>query len=223
MEKIILTGSEGHIGKKVKKYLSKNYKVVGLDLLNGSNLLDENVIKNIFNRHNNAKYLINLHGYNDHLSKNIKRVRNNNYQNFIKFHDINLYSFYLTNTNFIKICKSARGIINFASLYALQSPKHFLYKEKKNIFYVTSKYGVIGLTKYLASLYGKKINVNAIACGGIDFNINNDFKRKLIRHIPKKRMMKVNELYGVIELLCSDKSSYINGSTITIDGGYSSW
>ena len=152
-----------------------------------------------------------------------KRSTSNSYKAFLEFHNINLYSFYLTNINFIKICKNAKGIINFASLYSVQSPKHYLYKEKKNIFYVTSKYGVIGLTKYLASLYGRRININAIASGGIDSNINKEFRKKMLNNIPKKRMMKTKELYGIIELLCSNKSSYINGTVIKIDGGYSSW
>ena len=35
--------------------------------------------------------------------------------------------------------------------------------------------------------------------------------------------MKVEDLYGILELLCSEKNHYINGSTIIIDGGYTSW
>ena len=223
MEKIILTGSEGLIGKKIYNFLKKKFKVVGLDIKKGHNLVNEKEVLDILKKNKDAKYLINLHGYNDHLSVNKKRSTSNSYQAFLDFHNINLYSFYLTNINFIKICKKAKGIINFASLYGIQSPKHHMYKEIKNIFFVTSKYGVIGLTKYLASLYGKKININAIASGGVDSNINKNFKTKMLINIPKKRMMKTEELFGVIELLCSSKSSYINGSVITIDGGYSSW
>ena len=47
--------------------------------------------------------------------------------------------------------------------------------------------------------------------------------KNLISHIPKNRMMKTEDLFGVIELLCSEKNNFINGSTIIIDGGYSSW
>ena len=38
-----------------------------------------------------------------------------------------------------------------------------------------------------------------------------------------KRMMKKTELNGLIEYLCSEKSSYVTGSGFTIDGGYSFW
>ena len=103
------------------------------------------------------------------------------------------------------------------------SPKHYLYQEPKNIFYVTSKFAVVGLTKYFASKYGKRINVNCIINGGIEADQPKKFKNSLIFHIPKKRMMKIEDLYGMLELLTSKKSDYINGSSIVIDGGYSVW
>ena len=131
MEKIILTGSEGLIGKKIYNFLKKKFKVVGLDIKKGHNLVNEKEVLDILKKNKDAKYLINLHGYYDHLSVNKKRSTSNSYQAFLDFHNINLYSFYLTNINFIKICKKAKGIINFASLYGIQSPKHHMYKEKK--------------------------------------------------------------------------------------------
>ena len=45
----------------------------------------------------------------------------------------------------------------------------------------------------------------------------------LNNHIPKNRMMKTEDLYGILELLCSDKAKYINGSIIVVDGGYTAW
>ena len=124
---------------------------------------------------------------------------------------------------FIKYCKFAKGIVNFASLYSIMSPKHYLYQQPKNIFYVTSKFSLVGLTKYFASMYGKKISVNCIINGGIEANQPKKFKKSLSFHIPKRRMMKAEDLYGMLELLTNDRSNYINGSSIVIDGGYSVW
>ena len=135
----------------------------------------------------------------------------------------NVFSVYLTNIKFIKNCKSAKGIINFASLYSIMSPKHYLYQHPKNIFYVTSKFSIVGLTKYFASMHGKKINVNCIINGGIESDQPKKFKKSLSFHIPKKRMMKIEDLYGMLELLTSKQSDYINGSSIVMDGGYSVW
>ena len=46
---------------------------------------------------------------------------------------------------------------------------------------------------------------------------------KAIKNIPKGRMMDTKDLYGIIDYLCSDKNTYMNGSTLVLDGGYTSW
>jgi len=38
-----------------------------------------------------------------------------------------------------------------------------------------------------------------------------------------KRMMKKNEVNGIIEFLCSTKSSYVTGTTFVVDGGWTAW
>ena len=63
------------------------------------------------------------------------------------------FSVYLTNKYFVKHCKKGKGIINFSSIYSLSSPKHL--QKSKDIFYVSSKFAVNGITKYFATQYGK--------------------------------------------------------------------
>ena len=224
MNKIIITGSEGLIGKKVLNFFlkKKKFKIVSLDRKLGHNLNSEVDVDKIFKKNKDANYLINLHGFNDHVKKNKSKSQNCK-EDFLNYHLDNVFSVYLTNLKFIENCKLAKGIVNFASLFAIMSPKHYLYQEPKNIFYVTSKFAVVGLTKYFASKYGKRINVNCIINGGIEADQPKKFKSSLIFHIPKKRMMKIEDLYGMLELLTSKKSDYINGSSIVIDGGYSVW
>ena len=224
MNKIIITGSEGLIGKKVSNFFlkKKKLKIVNLDRKLGHNLNSEVAVDKIFKKNKDANYLINLHGSNDHVKKNKSKSQNCK-EDFLNYHLDNVFSVYLTNLKFIENCKLAKGIVNFASLFAIMSPKHYLYQEPKNIFYVTSKFSVVGLTKYFASKYGKRINVNCIINGGIEADQPKKFKRSLIFHIPKKRMMKIEDLYGMLELLTSKRSNYINGSSIVIDGGYSVW
>ena len=74
-----------------------------------------------------------------------------------------------------------------------------------NIFYVSSKFAVNGITKYFATKYGNKININTIANHGIEWKQPASFKKNITQHIPKNRLMKVEDLYGIIELLCSQK------------------
>lgn len=224
--KIILTGSEGLIGRKVFKYLNKSYEIIRADLKLGLDLTNQQEVSNFFKKNNNCEFLINMHGYNEHVTKKMKKNQNGKFiqkDEFYKFFLNNVYSFYLTSESFIKYSKKSKGIINFSSVYSLASPKHKIYQSPKNLFYVTSKFAVNGLTKYYATMHGKKMNVNAIANHGIKWKQPKDFIKKLNNHIPKNRMMKTEDLYGILELLCSDKAKYINGSIIVVDGGYTAW
>ena len=72
MKKIIITGSEGLLGKEISNYLEKNNKILKLDLELGDNLNDENYVKKWFSK-NHAEYLINCFAINDHLTKKRRR------------------------------------------------------------------------------------------------------------------------------------------------------
>ena len=56
-----------------------------------------------------------------------------------------------------------------------------------------------------------------------DEESDSEFIKKYSKHTPLKRMMKKGELNGIIEFLCSEKSSYITGETMVIDGGWTTW
>jgi len=119
---------------------------------------------------------------------------------------------------------AAKGIINFASTYSLVSPNPYLYNgSEKNIAYVISKAAVPQLTKHLAVHLAPKIRVNCVVPHGIENNQGEDFKRRFAQLSPTGRMMRKDELNGLIEYLCSDNSSYMTGSIIPVDGGWTAW
>ncbi len=225
MKRILITGSRGLIGKKVVKHLKKKNKVFGLDK-NNIDLTDEVQVKKFFKENNNFNYLINLHGANEHVVKKTHKINKtfeNQLENFDHFFHNNVFSLYLTNKYFVMYNKNAKGIVNFSSIFSLISPKHFIYDDPKDIFYVSSKFAVNGITKYFSTMHGKKININTIANHGIEWKQPPKFKKELIKNIPKGRMMKTEDLYGILEYLCGDQNKYMNGSTIVLDGGYTSW
>jgi len=120
--------------------------------------------------------------------------------------------------------KFKRGsIINISSDLGIIAPDQRIYKKSnfiKPVTYSVVKHGIIGLTKYTASYWGKKnIRCNAIAPGGIYNNHNSSFVKKINQLIPLGRMAKKKEYNGLILFLCSDHSSYITGSVIVADGG----
>ena len=59
MKKIIITGSEGLLGKEISKFLAKKNKIYRLDLQLGHDLNDEKFVKNWFKK-NHSDYLINI-------------------------------------------------------------------------------------------------------------------------------------------------------------------
>jgi len=115
------------------------------------------------------------------------------------------------------------SIINVSSDLGIIAPDQRIYKNSgfiKPVTYSIVKHGIIGLTKYTASYWGKKnIRCNAIAPGGIYNKQNSSFVKKINQLIPLGRMAKKNEYNGLILFLCSDLSSYITGSVIVADGG----
>ena len=83
---------------------------------------------------------------------------------------------------------------------------------------------MINLVKYLSSIYGKYGHTfNCVSFGGLENKlVNKSFKKKYISKVPLGRMMRKDDIIGVIEFLSSDSSSYITGTNIIVDGGYSS-
>lgn len=92
------------------------------------------------------------------------------------------------------------------------------------IDYDASKAGVISLTKNLAVELSPYINVNSVAPGWVDTDMNKDLPLDLLDYererILLKRFASPKEIANVIYFLASDEASYINGETIVIDGGY---
>ena len=90
--------------------------------------------------------------------------------------------------------------------------------------YSASKGGVNSLTKALAKeLAPSNIQVNAIACGAIDTDMNaflsEDERASLIEEIPAGRLGTPAEVGSLVQSLCSD-SGYLTGQVIQLDGGW---
>lgn len=93
--------------------------------------------------------------------------------------------------------------------------------------YAASKGGVAQLTKALSNEWASKgINVNAIAPGYIDTDMNvaliNDSNRNagIMARIPAGRWGRPEDFKGVIVFLASRASGYVSGEVICVDGGW---
>tara|TARA_Y100000310_G_scaffold344679_1_gene458746 strand:+ start:3848 stop:4582 length:735 start_codon:yes stop_codon:yes gene_type:complete len=90
--------------------------------------------------------------------------------------------------------------------------------------YAAAKAGIIGFTKSLAKELGKKgVTVNAVAPGFVKTDITKDipfFKRKILKYmIPLKDEGQPEDIANAVVFLASEKSRYITGSVINVDGG----
>lgn len=224
MNRIIITGSEGYVGSGLCKFFEKKNKILKLDVKLGHDLTDETFVKKWF-KDNHSNYLINCFALNDHIDP--KRKKGTLYEfplsSFSDYMNINLTSLFSVCREFAQNNKKG-SIVNFSSYLGLVSPRLDMYNNShKDIGYVVSKFGVIGLTKYLAVHFAPKIRVNCISPGGIQNKQEKDFVKKYSKLTPMGRMMKRNELNHLVDYICSEKSSYMTGENIVIDGGYLSW
>jgi 3-oxoacyl-[acyl-carrier protein] reductase len=109
-------------------------------------------------------------------------------------------------------------IINIGSISGLIA-------ERGTIAYGSSKAALMFASKILANeLSAYNIRVNSIAPNLIDTDMMNklstESKEKLIKLSFQNRMGTVEEVSNLVLFLSSDKSTYINGTTLNIDGGY---
>lgn len=123
------------------------------------------------------------------------------------------------------IKKKHGNIINIASDLSIIAPDQRIYKSKKYykpISYSVVKHGMVGITKYYASLLGQyNIRCNCLSPGGVFNNQPKKFVNKLKYLIPLNRMAKKNEYIGAIQFLASDATKYMTGHNLIIDGGRS--
>lgn len=111
------------------------------------------------------------------------------------------------------------SIVNIASILGLRVSGHLA-------AYTASKAGLVQLTKALAlewARYG--IRVNALCPGYIETPINAEFfateaGKALIGRIPQRRLGSQGDLDAPLLLLASDRSAYMTGSVIAVDGGH---
>lgn len=127
-----------------------------------------------------------------------------------------LNGFYNVTQTVLKDMLRARfgRIINIVSLSGLKG-------NPGQVNYSAAKGAVISATKALAQEIGKrKVTVNAVAPGFIQSDMTKDFdENELKKHIPLNRFGEAEEVANLVSFLASDKSSYITGEVININGG----
>jgi 2-deoxy-D-gluconate 3-dehydrogenase len=146
--------------------------------------------------------------------------------------DVNLTGMFLASQAAVQpmLAQGQGVIINICSTYGLNGPDQRIYarpdgtQSYKPVYYSVTKAGVLGFTRYLAAHYaGKNIRVNALTPGGV-YNQHDDvFVKAYSAKTILGRMANLDEMSAAMLFLASDASSYMTGSNLIIDGGWTAW
>lgn len=129
--------------------------------------------------------------------------------------------------------KESGSIIQLGSTYGIVGQDLSVYEGTEmteNMTYAAIKGAVINLTRQMASYYGQyNIRVNTLCPGGLDGHVagksdkqNPIFVENYSKKTPLRRLGTAEEIAPTVLFLASEASSYITGSTIMVDGGWSS-
>ncbi|TLP48512.1 SDR family oxidoreductase [Cohaesibacter sp. CAU 1516] len=129
--------------------------------------------------------------------------------------------------------KDGGVILNIASDLGVIAPDQRIYRNEgestetqsvKPVTYSVVKAGLIGLTRYLATYWPDKgVRANVLAPGGVYNGQDDAFVERLTNLIPMGRMADKDEYKAAVAFMISDASSYMNGTTLSIDGGRTVW
>jgi len=233
---IIVTGASGGIGNSI---VEKLYEQGANVLATGTRIEKLEEIKKKFNNIKILKFDISQHekieefinSATNLLGGSLNCIINNagitkdnltirmSLEEWTKVIDLNLTSTFLMCKHSIKkMLKNKSGkIINITSVVG-----HTGNVGQAN--YTASKAGIVAMSKSLAIEYAKKnINVNCISPGFINTamtdKIDETHKEAIIAKIPSNRLGKPADIANAVVFLSSDKSDYINGETLHVNGG----
>ncbi len=124
------------------------------------------------------------------------------------------------------------SIVQISSIYAVVGPDQRIYEGSKYLgrqisspaVYSASKAGILGLTRFLATLWGEQgIRVNSVTPGGVSSGQNEVFENQYSERVPMKRMATERDIVGPVVFLFSEAASYITGQNLIVDGGLTAW
>jgi NAD(P)-dependent dehydrogenase (short-subunit alcohol dehydrogenase family) len=131
------------------------------------------------------------------------------------------------------MARAGRGsIVNVSSIYGLLSPVQDLYAFRRDagetfvkpVAYSVSKSAILNLTRYLATYWAKDgVRVNTLTLAGVFDDQPREFLDAYEARVPLGRMLDTTEALGAVVFLASDASSYVTGSNVVVDGGWSAW
>ena len=240
---IIITGSEGTIGKSLSNFLnSKNFDVLNIDIkeiqkknyfkcdINNEEEVKKTITK-INKKYKKIDALVNAASYNPKQTK-IKSFKISDYSlaKWRKNTKVDIIGTFTVSKHVLKIFEKQKygTVINISSNYGLVGPDQDIYfKDKRPMFYGKKpieysmcKSATIGLTKGLAAFYkNSNIKILCLVFGGVLEKHSKIFIKKYSDKTILGRMINHGEYNEIIEFIIEKKTQYLTGSIIDCSGG----
>lgn len=240
----VITGGEGFLGKHYIEAIREAGGIsVSLDIagepdftadITNEQALRE-IIEKILEKHGRIDVLINNAAMNPAVgdansAKLFAAVDDYPLELWVRELDVNITGMFVCCKAVIPAMKKqGKGVIlNVASEVSVIAHDHRVYNEPgkyKSPAYVTTKTGVVGLTRALAAQLGQyNIRVNALSPGGVENpKMPKDFVERFGGANMLGRMAQPDEYNAALVFLCSDASSFMTGHNLVADGGKSAW
>jgi NAD(P)-dependent dehydrogenase (short-subunit alcohol dehydrogenase family) len=222
------------ITQKLESKYPSSFKLYKANILKKDQL--EKILKNITDNFGDPTVLLNNAAIDSPPQSDSDIEENGPFENFSEKSwdhviNVNLKGVFLCSQVFGSFMahKKKGSIINISSIYGLVSPDQSIYSYRrergeeffKPVAYSVSKSGLFNFTKYLAVYWAKQnVRVNTLTIAGVFNNQDEEFLKAYNLRIPIGRMAEVHEYNGAIKFLCSEESSYMTGSNMIIDGGW---
>jgi len=239
----VVTGASGDIGRKILEQFSEEGADIYALVRNVNEKEFINFTENLVKKNKNKIKNIHLDLKNEQTIKNafeeIKKdninidilinnagtINNSLFQmtslkNIRDIFEVNFFSQFLLTQTFLKLLnKSKNGSIVFVSSNsAIENPVG-------RCAYSASKAALNSLALSISKEMGiKNLRINAVLPGLTNTKMaknftNIDAMEEYLKNVSLKRIAETSEIVNVIVFLASDKSSYINGQLLTVDGG----
>ncbi len=244
-KKILITGGSRGIGKKVFELLNNDKNTVFL-ISNNQNRINQlkknsgskniHIFKCDLQNYKKMKKIIKSIGHIDIL---INNASINIIKSFEKFSlldanrmiDINFKSYFFCTQEVLRNRKKNNDeiiIINISSIMGKVAQP--IDSDRPQLMYICLKHAIEGLTKGICTEYaGKNVRINSVCPTYVNTKLvektlkDKKKRNKIINKIPSKRIAETIDVANVVQFLCSDKSKMINGTSIMVDGGWTSY
>ena len=209
-----------------KKY---NSQVMAIKTNLNSRQSIKNLVSKVVRKFGKIDVLINNASFRENkkeLSMPFENYPLSNWNNVIS---VNLTGMFLCCQEVGKIMQKQKfgNIINISSIYGVVGADQRIYGKSRinsSVSYAVTKSAILNLTRYLASYWNRKnIRVNSLTLGGVENNQDKEFIKNYSYRTMIGRMADKKDYVGAIIFLASDASSYMTGSNLIVDGGWTAW